>query len=600
MDHALVEQHDVFISHAGEDKDSTARPLAKGLRELGYRVWFDEFELRMGMSLRRSIDKGLAGSRFGVVILSPVFFGKEWPERELDGLAARETADGTHLILPIWHEVDRQIVTTYSPTLADRVAAKTADGLDVVIAKVVAAIGPVGTAASTDKPIVTPDVRLTPVPKAVDMSPVLLGTQLVRLIEAGFEIVLDLDSLPPGPGRRRTAKLFDELRDWGDAISEAGYAQRDELADQFSDQLRMLLDAGVVLLGGTYKRTLQSPQGDEPWPGAVIRAVPLDQVRRSAKPAPGTMSSEDATLLALAQVQLDRGNDEGAEQQLRPLAERGNSHAMLLLGMVLRDRGGLDEAAEMLTRAADAGRSEARTQFGDADDPALRAPVANALLNKGVQLGQLGRGEEELAVYDQLLAWFGDADDPALRAPVAQALLNKGVKLGRSAEALAVYGQLLARFGDADEPALRVRVANALVHKGATLGQLGRVTEALAVSEDVLARFGDADEPALRVAVAQALLNKGVTLGQLGRSVEALAVSEDVLARFGDADELALRERVANALVNKGMTLGQLGRAEEELAVYDQLLARFGDADEPALREVLLRVSKAREGQDDK
>ena len=363
-DRTQVEHHDVFISHAGEDKEPIARPLAEGLRELGYRVWFDEFELRIGMSLRRSIDKGLAGSRFGVVILSPAFFGKEWPERELDGLAARETADGTHLILPIWHEVDRSIVTAYSPTLADRVAARAADGLDVVIAKVVDAVGPPGTAAPSVPPVVTPDVRLTPVPHAIEMSPVLLGTQLVRLIEAGFEIVLDLDSLPVGPARRRTAEFFDELRDWLDAISEAGHAQRDELADQFSDQLRMLLDAGVVVLGGTYKRTLRSPQGDEPWPGVAIRAVPLDQVQTSAKPAQGTMSSEDATLLALAQVHVDRGNNEKAEHQLRPLAQRGNSYAMLLLGMVLRDRGEFDESAEMLTQAVDAGRSEALTPLG--------------------------------------------------------------------------------------------------------------------------------------------------------------------------------------------------------------------------------------------
>jgi hypothetical protein len=343
-DPAQVEHHDVFISHAGEDKESIARPLARALRELGYRVWFDEFELRIGMSLRRSIDKGLAGSRFGVVVLSPAFFGKEWPERELDGLAARETADGTHLILPIWHEVDRQTVTAYSPTLADRVAAKAADGLDAVIAKVVEAVGPACGAASSDPPIATADVQLTPVPNAIEMSPILVGTQLVRLIEAGLEIVLDLDSLPPGPGRRRTAKLFDELRDWLDAISEAGHAQRDELADQFSDQLRMLLDAGVVILGGTYKRTLHSPQGDEPWPGAAIRAVPLEQVQ-SSRPAQRRMSSEDATLLGLAQVHVDRGNNEDAEHQLRPVAQRGNSHAMLLLGMVLRDRGEFDESA---------------------------------------------------------------------------------------------------------------------------------------------------------------------------------------------------------------------------------------------------------------
>jgi hypothetical protein len=48
---------------------------------------FDEFTLSVGDRLRRSIDRGLANCRYGIVILSPMFFGKEWPQRELDGLA---------------------------------------------------------------------------------------------------------------------------------------------------------------------------------------------------------------------------------------------------------------------------------------------------------------------------------------------------------------------------------------------------------------------------------------------------------------------------------------------------------------------------------
>ena len=69
-------EYDVFISHATEDKDSVVRPLAHALRDGGLSVWYDEFELRIGDSLRRKIDTGLAKSRFGVVVLSRSFFGK--------------------------------------------------------------------------------------------------------------------------------------------------------------------------------------------------------------------------------------------------------------------------------------------------------------------------------------------------------------------------------------------------------------------------------------------------------------------------------------------------------------------------------------------
>ncbi len=64
---------DLFISHASEDKDEIARPLADQLVEAGLKVWFDEYELTVGDSLRRSIDQGLAQSRFGVVILKRTF-----------------------------------------------------------------------------------------------------------------------------------------------------------------------------------------------------------------------------------------------------------------------------------------------------------------------------------------------------------------------------------------------------------------------------------------------------------------------------------------------------------------------------------------------
>ena len=65
---------DVFISHAWKDKDSFVRPLAKALQAKGLKVWFDESELKVGDSLRRSIDQGLAKSKYGIVVLSPNFF----------------------------------------------------------------------------------------------------------------------------------------------------------------------------------------------------------------------------------------------------------------------------------------------------------------------------------------------------------------------------------------------------------------------------------------------------------------------------------------------------------------------------------------------
>jgi len=130
---------DAFVSHASEDKDDFARPLAEGLRARGLRIWFDEFELTVGDSLRRSIDQGLARSRFGIVIVSPNFMKKEWPRKELDGLVAREIA-GAKAILPVWHKITAEEIRAHSPLLADRLATTSDKGLNRVIADIMRAI----------------------------------------------------------------------------------------------------------------------------------------------------------------------------------------------------------------------------------------------------------------------------------------------------------------------------------------------------------------------------------------------------------------------------------------------------------------------------
>lgn len=125
---------DVFISHATEDKDEVVRPLALALQSLGLRVWYDEFELNIGDSLRRKIDGGLGSSRFGVVVLSPSFFAKNWPQYELDGLVSREMS-GEQVILPLWHKVTKAEVISYSPSLADKVARSTSGSTVAEIAE---------------------------------------------------------------------------------------------------------------------------------------------------------------------------------------------------------------------------------------------------------------------------------------------------------------------------------------------------------------------------------------------------------------------------------------------------------------------------------
>lgn len=134
---------DVFISHASEDKDEIARPLAEALAARGIRVWYDELSIEWGRSIRRSIDAGIAGTRFGLVVLSRHFIRKQWTQAELDGLFNRQIGEptGDGFILPLWHNITADEVKEHLPMLSGIKALNTAvftvDEIAEEVAKIV-------------------------------------------------------------------------------------------------------------------------------------------------------------------------------------------------------------------------------------------------------------------------------------------------------------------------------------------------------------------------------------------------------------------------------------------------------------------------------
>ncbi|WP_288534109.1 toll/interleukin-1 receptor domain-containing protein [uncultured Ruminococcus sp.] len=86
------EEYDVFISHAWEDKEDFVDELVVELRKQELKVWYDTNKLRWGDSMREKIDKGLAKSRYGIVVLSPNYIAehKYWTKAELNGLFQME------------------------------------------------------------------------------------------------------------------------------------------------------------------------------------------------------------------------------------------------------------------------------------------------------------------------------------------------------------------------------------------------------------------------------------------------------------------------------------------------------------------------------
>jgi TIR domain len=129
----------IFISHASEDKEEVALPLAELLKRRGLDVWLDQWELALGDGLRRSIEQALSQASFGVVILSPAYFRRLWPMRELDGLFSMETLE-RKLILPVLHNIRHDEIGRHWPMLSDRLSCSTDRGLAAVADQIATAV----------------------------------------------------------------------------------------------------------------------------------------------------------------------------------------------------------------------------------------------------------------------------------------------------------------------------------------------------------------------------------------------------------------------------------------------------------------------------
>jgi hypothetical protein len=153
----MTKKWDFFISHASEDKTEVVEPLARELISRGATVWYDQWTLQIGDSLSGKIDEGLASSDYGIVVLSPHFFTKHWPQRELSGLVQREV-QGKKVILPVWHQVDHAFITKHSPTLADKMAGSTEIGIQQLAEKLLQAIGKISSSSEPTRILGSPSI----------------------------------------------------------------------------------------------------------------------------------------------------------------------------------------------------------------------------------------------------------------------------------------------------------------------------------------------------------------------------------------------------------------------------------------------------------
>lgn len=125
-----------FISHDSRDKDGFVRNLALELFKRGCSIWYDEYSLNVGDSLREKIEKGLKEAKKCVVVLSPHFLSNRgWGRAEFDSVFTREILERSNVILPVWLNVTAKEVYEYSPSMADRVGIAADLGEAVVAAR---------------------------------------------------------------------------------------------------------------------------------------------------------------------------------------------------------------------------------------------------------------------------------------------------------------------------------------------------------------------------------------------------------------------------------------------------------------------------------
>ena len=130
-----------FISHDSKDKDSLVRELAREMSIRLCSVWYDEYSLNVGDSLRESIERGLKEARKCVLILSPNFLSNNgWAKAEFNSIYTREIHEGKNVMLPVWHNVGKNEVYEFSPLLANKVALSSSLGVKELAKKLANAV----------------------------------------------------------------------------------------------------------------------------------------------------------------------------------------------------------------------------------------------------------------------------------------------------------------------------------------------------------------------------------------------------------------------------------------------------------------------------
>jgi len=242
---------DLFISYASEDRARVVEPLVEALRSLGLSAWYDKTELKVGDRLTWTIDEGLAHSRYGVVVLSPNFFGKRFPERELAGLTQREIA-GEDVILPIWVDVTDKEVREYSLPLGERVAAQWSEGLQEVAWKIFEKVRHELIENAMEQAATIPRTKLSELQS---------GKQIVDLLTGIHWYAFGHDEPENEHEVDLVSGFLQSIKDYGEILDDLEIGDQVTAGYELNDMLSQLHESGWKLFGG--RSSLRIRVGEE-------------------------------------------------------------------------------------------------------------------------------------------------------------------------------------------------------------------------------------------------------------------------------------------------------------------------------------------------
>jgi len=239
--------------------------------------------------------------------------------------------------------------------------------------------------------------------------------------------------------------------------------------------------------------------------------------------------------------------------------------------------------------------------YGEANDEELQVHVAWAMVNNGWGLAEADRLTDASQIY-RIIHERLSRKAPFIE-PIAQGLTNYGHvldMLGRHEEAVSVYDEIIQLLQGVEGCATLRFLVWSFIHKGIALTQEGRWLDAVAMYEVVLNRWWDApiakSNQVVEEGVAAAARYRAGALAALGNFAAAIDQVDGLEARCLGSDYPGTQEEVSMAMITKGGALEALGRRADALLAYNRVVDAFSPASSDDVNQAVLSAKRLREG----